>query len=277
MRTWIITGASSGIGKGIALEVLKRGDNAVVTARDTKRLKEIAELYPENAYPISLEVTDASMRKAVVAAAMERFGRVDVLINNAGRGYHCPVEDSREDEIRLLFETNYFGPVSLIQEALPIMRKQGSGVIANVSSMGVHFKEAVGNAFYTSSKMALDEFSRVLRNEVMPFGIQVMVIEPGTFRTNFRLGGVSPRAERNNAYLDTAYASADYLKANPHNQKGDPEKAGKVIVDAVYQEVVPKYLVLGGGMVETEIASLQARIEEVRKCSEIAPLTDYPE
>ena len=275
MRTWIITGASSGIGKAVALEVLKRGDNAVITARDTARLKEITEQYPKTACPIALEITDAAMRKEVVHAATERFGRVDVLINNAGRGYHCPIEDSSEDEIRLLFETNYFGPVRLTQEVLPIMREQGFGVISNVSSMGVHFPDAVGNAFYTSSKMALDEFSRVLRNEVKPFGIQVMVIEPGTFRTNFRLGGISPKAERNDAYLETAYASADYLKANPHNQKGDPQKAGKVIVDAVCQETVPKYLVLGGGMVETEIASLQARIEDVRKCAGIAPLTDY--
>lgn len=275
MRTWIITGASSGIGRGITLEALKRGDNVVITARDTERLQDITGMYPDRAYPMALEITDAAMRKALVAATTERFGRVDVLVNNAGRGYQCPVEDSSEDEIRLLFETNYFGPVGLVQEVLPVMRMQGAGVIANVSSMGVHFPDSVGNAFYTSSKMALDEFSRILRNEVKPFGVEVMVIEPGTFRTNFRLAGVSPKAERNQAYLATAYASADYLKANPHNQQGDPGKAGKVIVDAVCADVVPKYLVLGGGMVEAEISALQARIDEVRKCAEIAPTTDY--
>ena len=265
-------------GNGIGgVETRRRGDNAVITAKDTKRLKDVVDLYPKNAYAAVLEVTDAGMCKSVVDAAVARFGTVDVLLNNAGRGYHCPVEDSGEAEIRLLFETNYFGPVRLTQAVLPIMRKQGSGIIANVSSMGVHFQNTTGNAFYTSSKAALDEFSKVLRNEVKPFGIQVTVIEPGAFRTGFRTGGLAPKGERNSAYLETAYASADDLKSRPHDQPGDPEKAGKIIVDTLCGKTLPKYLVLGSGMVEAEVDALKARIEEVEKCVDIVPLADYEE
>jgi NAD(P)-dependent dehydrogenase (short-subunit alcohol dehydrogenase family) len=144
-----------------------------------------------------------------------------------------------------------------------------------VTSIGVHFDNAVGNVFYVSSKAALDMTTTVLRNEVRPFHIQVMLVEPGTFRTNFRVDGVTAHGKRSDTLYKESHASVDNLKNHLFNQTGDPKKAGRIIFDQVNQETIPEILVLGGGMVDAEVATLQARIEKVKACSEIARQTDF--
>ena len=274
MRTWLITGAGSGLGKEIARAAILDGDQVAVTSRNTDKLKELADLAPDRVLPVALEVTDADSREMAVQKTVEKFGGLNILVNNAGRGFHTPVEDTTPEDMRLVFETNYFGAVEMIQHALPYLRKAGDGVIVNLSSMGVHFDNSVGTAFYISSKAALDATSKVLRNELKPFHVQVMVVEPGAFRTNFRIDSVDPKGKRSDIYKDS-YASGDYLKTHAFNQPGDPVKAGKLIEQAAVQEEVPEILVLGKGMTNVEIDSLTNRIEKVKACRDIAEQADY--
>ena len=155
-KTWIITGASAGgIGEGIARAVLANGDNAVITARSMAKLETIAKDYPETCLPVTLDMSDRGQMKEVVAKTVEKFGTVDVLINNAGHGYRSSVEEGEDEAIRELFETNLFGPINMIKEVLPIMREKGEGVIMNTTSIAAE-RSAVGSGYYASSKAALD-------------------------------------------------------------------------------------------------------------------------
>ncbi|MGN8819048.1 SDR family oxidoreductase [Oribacterium sp. HCP28S3_H8] len=274
MRIWLITGAGSGLGKEIARAAILDGDQVAVTSRNTDKLKELADLAPDRVLSVALEVTDTDSREMAVQKTVGKFGGLNILVNNAGRGFHTPVEDTTPEDMRLVFETNYFGAVEMIQHALPYLRKAGDGVIVNLSSMGVHSDNSVGNAFYISSKAALDATSKVLRNELKPFHVQVMVVEPGAFRTNFRIDSVAPKGKRSDIYKDS-YASGDYLKTHAFNQPGDPVKAGKLIEQAAVQEEVPEILVLGKGMTNVEIDSLRNRIEKVKACRDIAEQADY--
>jgi NAD(P)-dependent dehydrogenase (short-subunit alcohol dehydrogenase family) len=274
MKTWLITGAGSGIGREIARCAILKGDQVAVTSRRTDKLRELVQLAPDRVLAIRLEVTDALSRQAAVQKTADKFGGLDVLVNNAGRGFHTPIEDTTREDMHLVFETNYFGAVGMIQRALPYLRKSEKGVIVNLSSMGVHFEQSVGNAFYIVSKAALDVTSRVLRNEIKPFGIQVMVVEPGAFRTNFRVDGVVPQGRRSHIYK-ASYESGDALKANPYDQPGDPVKAGRLIVQAVEQEAVPDVLVLGKGMIEVETNALKNRTKTIEAYRELAEQADY--
>lgn len=275
MKTWLITGASSGIGRGIAEAVLNGGDQAAITARNAHKMDDLKEKYGDRVLLLSLEVTDQKQRKAAVEKTIETFGKIDVLVNNAGRGQFGAVEDSTEEDIRQLYETNFFGPVGMIKETLPYMRKAGSGMIINVSSMGVMFENGTGNAYYVSSKAAMEMLSGVLRNEVKPLGIDVMIIEPGTFRTQFRVSAIETEESAMKAYENTAGASRQYLKNNPYNQSGDPKKAGRVIYQAVNQEDKPEVLILGKGMIEAATKTLDDRKEEISRWRSLSESTDF--
>lgn len=277
MKNWLITGASTGLGRGMAEAVLRHGDRAAVTARDAHKLDDLVKQYGDRVLPLSLEVTDAAQRNNAVKKTLETFGSIDVLVNNAGRGHFGAVEDSTEKDIRQLFETNFFGPVGMIRAALPSMRQAGQGMIINISSMGVMFEGASGNAYYVASKMALEMVSDVLRNEVAPLGLDVMVVEPGTFRTQFRVSAIETQSAELAAYSKTAGASAKYLRENPHNQSGDPAKAGEVIYQAVNAADTPKVLILGSGMMETAVKTLEDRISEIKKWKTYAESTDFAE
>lgn len=275
MKTWLITGTSTGIGRGIAEAVLRHGDQAAVTARNPHKMDDLVEKYGDRVLPLSLEVTDQKQRQNAVKKTIEKFGKIDVLVNNAGRGHFGAVEDSPEEDVRLLYETNFFGPVGMIREVLPYMRKAGSGMIINVSSMGVMFENGTGNAYYTSSKAALEMLSDVLRNEVSPLGIDVMIIEPGTFRTEFRVSAIQDEKAQIADYAKTAGASRKYLKDHPHNQSGDPMKAGEVIYEAVNAKEKPKVLILGKGMIEAAEKTLDDRKAEIERWRSWSESTDF--
>lgn len=274
MKTWLITGASTGLGRGLAEAVLAHGGQAAVTARNAHKMDDLVEKYGNRVLPLSLEVTDPQQRTAAVAQTIERFGQIDVLVNNAGRGHFGAVEDSKKEDIRLLFETNFFGPVGMIRAVLPYMRKAGQGLIMNISSMGVMFEGATGNAYYVASKAALEMLSDVLANEVKPLGIDVMIVEPGAFRTEFRVAALSQQEELA-AYEKTAGATSKYLKDNPYNQAGDPAKAGEAIYKAVTAAEKPKVLILGKGMIEAAEKTLNDRIREIQKWRSLSESTDY--
>ena len=184
MKTWLITGCSSGIGRGIAKAVLKKGDNAVVTARDTSKIADLVDQYPNTALGVALDITKKESISAAVKQAQERFGTIDVLINNAGYGYRSSVEEGDIDDVNLLFNTNFFGPIELIKEVLPQMRANKNGAIVNVSSIAA-VRSGVGSGYYAASKAALELMTDGLAKELKPLGIKVMIAQPGSFRTNF--------------------------------------------------------------------------------------------
>ena len=182
MRTWFITGCSTGFGKSLAKAVLDAGEQAVITARRLESLSDFEG--KENSLLLSLDVTDAAQIADAVQKAVERFGQIDVLVNNAGYGLRGAVEEADDEEIGRVFNTNFFGPLKLIQAVLPYMREKRSGVILNFSSIAA-FRTAEGSAYYGATKAALESLSTGLRKEVAPIGIQVMIVEPGPFRTDF--------------------------------------------------------------------------------------------
>ena len=183
-RTWLITGCSSGLGKGIAKAVLARGDRAALTARDPAALAAFTAAYPGRALALSLDLSCADSIPRVVAETQRAFGGIDVLVNNAGHGYRAAIEESQPHQVAELFAVNFFGPMDLIRAALPGMRERGGGWICNVTSIG-GVRGALGNGYYSAAKAALERASEALAQEVAAFGIRVMLVEPGAFRTGF--------------------------------------------------------------------------------------------
>ena len=258
MNTWLITGCSSGIGAGIAKAVLESGDNAVITARNPASLADLARQYPERALAVKLDVTDHAQIEAAVAAAVERFGRIDVLVNNAGYGYRAAVEEGVAEQVDLLFRTNVFGPVELIKAVLPGMRAMKSGVILNVSSIAAA-RSAMGSGYYAASKAALELLTDGLAKEVAPLGIKAAVIEPGSFRTHFYDSSLKGTDVRIDDYSETSGKNRKENVVNLANQPGDPEKAGKVIVAAVKGGNLPRRLLLGSDAVRVVRAEMESR------------------
>lgn len=273
MKTWLITGCSSGIGRAIAEKVLENGDNAVITARNKERLQSLADLFPKTSLPVSLEVTDMESIKNAVQSAKMRFGTNDVLVNNAGRGYSGAVEEGDNKAVAELFDTNLFGPISLMKEVLPDMRKQKSGAIINISSLGVLTCDG-GTGYYAASKAALEKISIALSKEAEQLGIKVMIVEPGPFRTNFRVSHVQGNNRSISDYAKIKEAR-DRLAADPFGQNGDPEKAAKVIVEAINKEDPPKMILLGEGAADLGIKILTEEIREITKWKDLGEAVGF--
>lgn len=276
MTTWFITGASSGLGAALARAVLERGDNAALTARTTEHLDDLIAAYPNSALAVRLDVTDHQQVVAAVSAANERFGSVDVLVNNAGHGYRAAVEEAADDEVAELFATNFFGPVDLIKEVLPQMRQRRSGVIVNVSSIGAP-RSNPASGYYTATKAALEGMSDALNREVAPLGIRVMVIEPGAFRTDFSGRSLMQSRKVIDDYADTA---GKRRKENDHThgtQPGDPARAAQVIVATVHAEQAPFRLLLGTDAIQIVRDELQGRIDEIDAWAHVSATTDFPQ
>ena len=243
MATWLITGCSSGLGRALATAVLDRGENVVVTARDAASVADLARSHPGTALALSLDVTDLAQVHDVARAAQERFGAVDVLVNNAGHSYRAAVEEAVDDQVRELFATNFFGPAALIRAVLPRMRGQRSGVIVNISSIGAR-SCPIGSGYYAGSKAALEALTASLHKEVQALGIVVMVVEPGAFRTSF-LRNVAQPPEAIGDYAGTVAARREQDTARHGQQPGDPARAAQAIITAVQSPDSPRLLVLG--------------------------------
>lgn len=277
MKTWLITGCSSGIGAGIAKAVLKSGDQAVVTARNKDKVQGIVEQYPDRAHAVSLDVTDSSSIRNAVKEAEERFGCIDVLVNNAGYGYRSAVEEGEIEAVNTLFQTNLFGPVELIKAVLPGMRAKKSGAILNVTSIAAA-RSAVGSAYYASSKAALELLTNGLMKELEPLGIKVMVVQPGAFRTRFYDGeSLQGTKAMIGDYEATVGKSRPGNFANAHQQAGDPDKAGEVIVKVVNGDKYPAILTLGKAAVSAVRSALEEKIAELDQWAELSAQTDYDE
>lgn len=264
MQTWLITGCSSGLGRGFAKAVLKSGDQVIVTARRVETLKDLVDAYPEQALALSLDVTKEEDIKNAVEKGLERFGTIDVLINNAGYGYRAAVEEGVPKEVDQLFQTNLFGPIALIKAVPSIMRKNHRGTIANVSSIAA-LGAALGSGYYAATKSALESISEALYGETKDLGIHVMIIEPGAFRTNFAGTSLKESSVELGDYEKTAGTRRIRNDHTDGTQQGDPDEAGRVLVDLVHSGKMPLRLLLGSdAQAYGQIGGLQLALMNIR-------------
>ena len=266
-KVYFITGASSGFGRALAETVLARGDRAVVAARRADALAEITRAYPEAALAVTLDVTDAGARERAVAAALARFGRVDVLANIAGIGSLGAAEEFSPEQLRAQMEVNFFAAAEMTRALLPSMRAQGSGHVLNLTSIG-GLASVGGFGPYCASKFALEGWSEALRDEVALLGIRVTLVEPGAFRTEFAgEKNVRPRA-RIDAYRPVIEPIEQYLYGSDGQQPGDPHKAARAMIAAVESSRPPLRLMLGAdafGLWEKKRAAMEAEFAEWRQ------------
>jgi NAD(P)-dependent dehydrogenase (short-subunit alcohol dehydrogenase family) len=241
---WLITGCSTGFGRELARLVLARGWRAVVTARDPAKVADLVDGLAGNALALALDVTDRSQIDAAVGAAIARFGRIDVLVNNAGFGYLGAIEEGEDAAVRALFDTNVFGLIDMTKAVLPTMRAQGSGLVVNVSSIGGLVSSA-GTGYYHASKYAVEGLSESLALELRPLGIDVLIVEPGPFRTLWAGPSMTQSPTRIEAYAATAGERRKLITGRSGNQPGDPVRAAQAIIDAALADVPPLRLVLG--------------------------------
>lgn len=267
-RVWLITGSSSGFGLHIAQAALERGERVVVTARRAESLDDLVASAPDRALAVALDVTRADQIESAVAAALERFGRIDVLVNNAGYGSIGAVEELEMDDLRALMETMFFGAVALTKAVLPHMRERGSGAIVQMSSQGgqVTFP---GYGAYCAAKYALEGMSEALADEVGPLGIRVLIVEPGAFRTGL-LGASMHRSREIPAYAGTAGATRAAAAAMDGTQQGDPRKLAVGILAALDAADAPLHLALGADAVEAIRAAQDRRRADLDAWEEVS-------
>jgi NAD(P)-dependent dehydrogenase (short-subunit alcohol dehydrogenase family) len=274
-RVWLITGASSGFGLAIAGAALERGDSVVATSR---RVDSIDLEESDRVALVPLDVTDAAQRATAVAAALERFGRIDVLVNNAGRTQVGAVEETTDEELRDLFELHFFAPAALTRAVLPQMRRQGGGVIVQMSSVGGQVT-AAGFSAYCATKFALEGLTETLQQEVAPFGIRTLIVEPGAFRTGlFRRGAAYESAEMDE-YAETVGPTRAYVRDNHLQQPGDPDLAARAILTALDAEDPPLRLVLGAdaiGNIRDHIEGVASELAEWEEVGRATAIADEP-
>ncbi len=241
---WLITGCSTGFGRELATLVLERGWRAVVTARDTCKVADLADKYGDQALVRTLDVTRRDQIDEVVRDAKEHFGRIDVLVNNAGYGYLAAIEEGEDDAVRAMFETNVFGLIDITKAVLPIMREQASGLVVNISSIG-GLTSFAATGYYHGTKYAVEGISESLAIEVKPLGIDVLIVEPGPFRTNWAGSSIKESAIRIDAYDATAGERRRQTGARSGSQAGDPVRGAQAIIDAALSDSPPLRLLLG--------------------------------
>jgi NAD(P)-dependent dehydrogenase (short-subunit alcohol dehydrogenase family) len=273
-RVWFITGSSTGFGRELAEQVLERGEKVVATARNTKDVEDLVEKYPDTALAVQLDVTKAEDIKNSVAKAVEEFGTVDVLINNAGYGLGGGIEEPSMEQIRTQYETNVFGLIAVMREVLPLMREQKSGHILNVSSV-VGFTAFASVGYYSSTKFAVESLSEALSQEVAHLGIKVTIVEPGGFRTDFAGRSFTQPANRIKDYVTSE--RIDAIGEYHNNQPGDPIKAVKAMIDVVEHENPPLRLPLGEDAVENIENKLKAVQQNIDEWREVAVNTKVDE
>ena len=243
-RVWFITGCSSGLGRALAARVLAQGERVVATARDVTALEELANRHPETCRALALDVTDEAQVKSAIAQAAEMFGRLDVVVNNAGYGLVGAFEELNPGEIERNFATNFFGALEVIRAALPILHAQGSGHIVNISAAAT-ISNYPGFSIYGAGKAALESVSEALALELQPFGIKVTIVQPGPFRTDFVRRSLQHAENEIAGYDRSSGKFRRLLEAMDGKQPGDPEKAADAIIAAVESETPPLRLVLG--------------------------------
>ncbi|MBV2358048.1 SDR family NAD(P)-dependent oxidoreductase [Streptomyces sp. J2-1] len=271
---WFVTGSSRGFGRALLGAILAAGDFVVATARRPEVLKDAVEEYGDRVLPLALDVTRPDAVQAAVEAAVARFGRVDVLVNNAGYANMSPVETGDEDDFRAQFETNFWGVYHVTKAVLPVMRGQGSGVVVQFSSVGGRVGASPGLGAYQAAKFAVDGFTRTVAVETAPFGIRVMTVEPSGFATDW--GGASMTVhDIPEGYDETVGAMSRMIDSAAAATAGDPERAAEIIVRTVHTGVVPSHLLLGEMAADMAIDYSRQQIEEATAWQEVSRSADF--
>ncbi|MFE7441341.1 oxidoreductase [Streptomyces chartreusis] len=275
-RTWLITGGSQGLGKALALAALEAGDRVVVTSRKPDALASVRSAYPQRIETVALDVTSPSQVRDVVAAAVERFGSIDVVVNNAGYATSGSIEDFHEEEFRAQVEVNLYGVVNVTRAVLPVMRRQRSGHIVQISSIGGRVGGTPGLGAYQTAKFAVEGFSEVLANEAAPFDVKVTIVEPGGIRTGWAEGAAEPSGPITSDYESTVGAWQRRFAEYAGNEPGDPDRMARAIIRAVDADEPPRRLLLGSDALGIAVESEEARLAEARKWADVSRSTDYP-
>ncbi|MFB9237723.1 oxidoreductase [Plantactinospora siamensis] len=275
MSVWFITGAARGFGRELVASALAAGDQVIATARNPQHVMDAFPDAGDALLAVRLDVTAAEQAAAAVAAGLDRFDRIDVLVNNAGYGLFGAIEEITDVEARELFDTNVFGLLNVLRAALPALRAQGRSRIVNISS-SAGFASSAGRGLYSASKFAVEAISEALRSELAPLGIRVTVVEPGSFRTGFLAAGSRRRpAARIPAYGDTVGALQQAVEAGDGKQPGDPTRAAIAIRDVVATAEPPVRLQLGSDCVRLVEDKLTSVAKELDQWRELALSTDY--
>ncbi|HEY4023772.1 MAG TPA: oxidoreductase [Pseudonocardiaceae bacterium] len=274
-RTWLITGSSRGFGWELARAVLATGDNLVATARRPEQLAALVDEFGDRVRTVALDVTDPAAAERAVEVAVTEFGRLDVVVNNAGYANTASIEDSTPEDFRAQIEANFFGVVNVTRAALPVLRRQRSGYFIQFSSIGGRVGGTPGIAAYQAAKFAVEGFSEVLANEVAPFGVKVTIIEPGAFRTDWQ-GTSMAFAPVSPDYDATVGELNRYRERTDGAQAGDPARAARIIIDLLDEAQPPRRLLLGAGAVELAERSSRERAEEAAKWAEVSRSADFP-
>src|ERR1700686_4182490 len=272
-QVWLITGSARGLGRAIAEGVLPADDKLIATARHPQQLSDLVERYGDNVRAVALDVTDERAAIAAVQLAVDVFGRLDVLVNNAGYGNLAPIEDTTMQDFRAQLETNLFGVVNLTKAAIPVMRRQGAGRILQFSSVGGRVGP-IGRGAYAAAKWGVEGFSEVLAKEVGPLGVKVTIIEPGGFRTDFA-GSSTTITGDNPVYAATVGAVARFQREYNGAQPGDPSKAAAAIMRVAGLDEPPLRLLLGSDAVRAVGDAERARIEADRTWQALSVSTDF--
>lgn len=273
MKIWFITGSARGLGRNLTEAVLANGDKVAATARNINALNDLVEKYPDQVFPIQLDVTDYDQVHLAVESAIEKFGRIDVLVNNAGFGIVGAAEAFTDDQVRSQLETNLYAPIEITRAVLPFMRKQRSGRILQISSIGGRVGNA-GVSIYQAAKFGLSGFSEVVAKEVIDLGIYVTSVEPGGFRTDWA-GDSMTYAPHVEGYEKVAQR-AEFFK-NGFVPMGDPAKAARVMLDLVESPEPPVHLVLGSEAIGMLKHADEARTAEMEKWLAVSISTDHDE
>src|SRR3989441_6845136 len=272
-QVWLITGSARGLGRAIAEGVLAAGDKLIATARNPQQLSDLVERYGDNVRSVALDVTDERAAIAAVQLAVDVFGRLDVLVNNAGYGNLAAIEDTTIQDFRAQLETNLFGVVNLTKAAIPVMRRQGAGRILQFSSVAGRVGP-IGRGAYAAAKWGVEGFWEVLAKEVRPLGIKVTIIEPGGFRTDFAGSSQTILAD-NPAYASTVGAVARFQRGYDGAQPGDPKKAAAAVLNIARLDEPPMRLLLGRDAVRAAAEAERTRAEADRKWRSVSQSTEF--
>jgi NAD(P)-dependent dehydrogenase (short-subunit alcohol dehydrogenase family) len=273
-QVWFVTGSSRGFGRALVRAALQAGDLVAATARRPEQLADLVAEHGDRIHPFALDVTDAAAARSAVAEARDRFGRLDVVVNNAGYANVSPIETTDDQDFRAQFETNFWGVYNVSKAAIPVLREQASGLVMQFSSIGGRAGGSPGIASYQAAKFAIDGFSRVLRVETAPFGVKVMVVEPSGFKTDWAGSSMTVR-DIPEAYAATVGAMNTRMRQNPEGPAGDPVRAAEILVKVAKRRDIPNHLPLGVLAAEAAIRLDEQLLGADRSWRHVSRSADY--
>ncbi|SFU25262.1 SDR family NAD(P)-dependent oxidoreductase [Paraburkholderia aspalathi] len=273
-KVWLVTGSARGLGRDIVETALRAGERVVATARDPRQLADLVTRYGEQVRAVALDVTDPAAARAAVQAAVDAFGRLDVVVNNAGFGHLAPFEQTTEDDFRAQIDTNFYGVVNVTRAALPVLRKQRSGHVIQISSVGGRVGIA-GLSAYQAAKWAVGGFTEVISQELAPFGVHVTALEPGGMKTEWGTGAMGEAPELLPDYVPSVGAITDMLSQYVGKEAGDPAKVAQVVLKLAYHDSLPPHLLLGSDALHFAGEGDKARAAAAEAWRAVSAATDF--